>query len=450
MRTDPYACAGPGSAATILTVLLPTSHPLRKELHDEVHARPPLPLVSPCRVSCFALLSGNEDRSREWQALRELGARFGVNVSEAPAGYLAADFGAFRLKWERHTEFSRYVIVAAGAVEKPFTQPAIDAIPGDWLTALPGKTIFAGHAEVVASQTCEPADLARLSADSFGDRPLVGSSVADGAAIALTDFRIDEGGYSRLLIVDRGLTPPQAGRIVQSLLEIDLYRLLALLAFPVARELSPLLARDERELAEVANLLVRANAPSEPLLLDRLTSLQAEIERYEADHHYRFGAAEAYHEIVQRRLQQLREQRIGSLQTWQEFMERRLAPAMSTCSAAMARLESLSQRVTRATQLLSTRIGITRESQNQQLLESMNQRAAAQLRLQATVEGLSVAAVTYYIVGLVKYLAEGLAESGWRIDAGIVTAVSIPLIAAIVFVLVRRVRRSVARQTEES
>lgn len=429
-------------------MLANVSHPLREELHEEVHARPPLPLASPCRVTCLALLCDNEAISREWQGLRELGRRFGSPVPQTPAGYYSGDFGAFRLKWERHTEFSRYVFVVDGAAGEPFSHPAIDVVPADWMSGLPGQIIFAGHAEVVAARACEAADLERLSASSFGDRALVGSIIAEDAATALTDFRIDEQGYSRLLLIDRGLTPAQTGRAVQSLLEIDLYRMLALLAFPVARKLSPLLARDERELAEIANQLVKADAPSEPVLLDRLTSLQAEIERYEADHHYRFRAAEAYHELVQRRLVQLREQRVGSLQTLQEFMERRLGPAMNTCDAAMARLESLSQRVTRATQLLSTRIGITRELQNQQLLESMNQRAAAQLRLQATVEGLSVAAVTYYIVGLVKYLADGLAESGWRIDPGTVTAVSIPLVAALVYVAVRRVRRSVARQTE--
>ncbi len=431
-------------------MLLPASHPLRDELHDEVHARPPLPLGSPCRVSCLALLCNGEDRAREWQALRELGERCGVEVAATPSGYLAADFGVFRLKWERHTEFSRYVFVVDGAEGEPFARPAIEAAPPDWVRALPGRVIYAGHAEIVAARACDPPDLERLSARAFGDRPLVGSVIADDSAIALTDFRIDEGGYSRLLLVDRGLTPAQAGRAVQALLEVDLYRMLALLAFPVARELSPLLSRDERELAGIAHELIRADAANEPVLLDRLTALQAEIERYEADHKYRFGAAEAYHEIVQRRLLQLREQRVGTLQTWQEFMERRLAPAMNTCGAAMARLESLSQRVTRATQLLSTRIGITRELQNQQLLESMNQRAAAQLRLQATVEGLSVAAVTYYIVGLVKYLADGLADSGWLVDPGIVTAVSIPLVAALVYLAVRKVRRSVARQTEGS
>jgi uncharacterized membrane-anchored protein len=47
--------------------------------------------------------------------------------------------------------------------------------------------------------------------------------------------------------------------------------------------------------------------------------------------------------------------------------------------------------------LLSTRVNVDRQLQNQKLLKSMNERARMQLRLQTTVEGLSVAAVTYYV-----------------------------------------------------
>jgi uncharacterized membrane-anchored protein len=310
--------------------------------------------------------------------------------------------------------------------------------------------LYAGHAEVSAGEIESGEGFARISRESFGGRALVGSLIAGGLATVVTDFRIDEQGYSRLLLIDRGMTAAQCGRAVQALLEVDTYRLLALLAFPVARHLSPQLARDERELSSIANELVDIDKTQEPVLLERLTRLQAEIERYEADHHYRFGAAEAYHEIVQRRLEQLREERVDSLQTLQEFMERRLGPAMNTCVAVMARMESLSQRVTRATQLLSTRIEITREGQNQQLLESMNQRAAAQLRLQGTVEGLSVAAVTYYIVGLISYLAEGLEGVAFLPSPGVITAISIPIVAILVALGVRRIRRAVEHQVEQS
>ena len=425
------------------------SHPLRRALHDEVHARPPLSLPTPSRLTCLALMSTADELAREIALLGEITSFHGLSPPKADAGHCVIEAPGFRLKWERHTEYSRYVIAVDGAGSHPFSEPATASLPRDWLERLPGQMLYAGHAEVIGSSAESGESLATISSDSFGGRALVGSVIAGGLATVLTDFRIDEQGFSRLLLIDRGMTPAQCGRAVQALLEVDTYRLLALLAFPVARELSPQLARDERELSSIANELVNIDKTQEPILLERLTRLQAEIERYEADHHYRFGAAEAYHEIVQRRLEQLREERVDSLQTMQEFMERRLAPAMNTCVAVMARMESLSQRVTRATQLLSTRIEITREGQNQQLLESMNQRAAAQLRLQGTVEGLSVAAVTYYIVGLIGHLAEGLEGFHSLPSAGVITAISIPVVALLVALGVRRIRRTVEHQMEQ-
>jgi uncharacterized membrane-anchored protein len=429
-------------------VTVDRSHPLRRALHDEVHARPPLSLPTPSRLTCLALMSSADEVAKEIALLGELAVQHGLPSPKGEAGHCVIEAPGFRLKWERHTEYSRYVISVDGAGSRPFAEPATASLPRDWLERLPGQMLYAGHAEVVPGGTAWGEGFATTSNESFGGRALVGSLIAGGLATVLTDFRIDEQGFSRLLLIDRGMTPAQCGRAVQALLEVDTYRLLALLAFPVARELSPQLARDERELSSIANELVHIDKTQEPVLLERLTRLQAEIERYEADHHYRFGAAEAYHEIVQRRLEQLREERVDSLQTLQEFMERRLAPAMNTCVAVMARMESLSQRVTRATQLLSTRIEITREGQNQQLLESMNQRAAAQLRLQGTVEGLSVAAVTYYIVGLIGYLAQGLDGLSFLPSAGVITATSIPVVAILVALGVRRIRRAVERQVD--
>lgn len=427
---------------------LPTSHPLRNELHDEVHARPPLTLKPPARLSCLAMSSPASALEQEWQLLRELAALHGAVIPEQAAGHVVIETTHWRLKWERHTEYSRYVIALEGAAASPFLEPATSVLPAEWLARLPGEVIYAGHAEMVTATGADNASAMAAARTHFTHRPLVGSMIAGGLATVVTDFRIGADGYSRMLIFDRGMTAAQAGRAVQALLEVDTYRLLALLAFPVARQLSPQLARDERELSAIAAQLVSADKAQEPLLLDRLTRLQAEIERHEADHHYRFGAAEAYHEIVQRRLEQLREERLDSLQTLQEFMERRLAPAMNTCVAVMARLESLSQRITRATQLLSTRIEITREGQNQQLLESMNQRAAAQLRLQGTVESLSVAAVTYYVVGLISYLADGVESSGLGWSAKMITAISIPIVVIVVALGIRRIRRAVEHHSE--
>ena len=421
---------------------LPPDHPLRVELNDEAHARPPEALSTPLRLSFLALYSDPSQRDAGWEQLCALVRRFGL-APPARANHYSADLGPFRVKWERHTEFTRYKFIVAGAASDPFDPPALRSVPDDWLAAMPGEVMVATHAALIPA-TAEYENHEVVAARHFGGEPLAGAQIAAGAGIALTDFRIRDG-FSRLLVLDRGMTPRQAGRSMQRLLEIDTYRLMALLALPVAHSLTPWLNGAERELAQITAALVDSDETTEPQLLERLTRLEAEIESRESAHHYRFTAAAAYYELVQRRIEELREVRIQGLPTFREFTERRLAPAMNTCRSVSARLESLSQRVARATQLLSTRVDVTRERQNQLVLESMNRRAEAQLRLQQTVEGLSAAAITYYVVGLVGYAAKGLKSLGWPVDVELTVALSIPLVALAALLGVRHVRKVVTR-----
>lgn len=261
--------------------------------------------------------------------------------------------------------------------------------------------------------------------------------------MALTDLRVHGDGFGRVLVEDRSLTSRQAGRMVQRLLEIDIYRMVALLALPVAREMLPVLSQCEQELTDIAVALVGASEQDEAGLLDKLTALDAAIASRSAESYFRFGAAAAYYELVQRRIGELREDRLQGLQTFREFIERRLAPAMNTCRSVAMRQELLSSRVARATQLLSTRVAVTRERQNQDVLRSMDRRAALQLRLQSTVEGLSVAAITYYVVGLVGYAAKALASVGVPIKVEIAMGVSIPFVALLMMLGIRNIRRLV-------
>lgn len=426
---------------------VPADHPLRTDLNDEVHARPPERLPVPTRVSFLALMGDGGERDREWGHVCALVRSHGVEPPPAPVTHLSLSLGAFRLKWERHTEFSRYKFIVEGGTDHPFAEPAIDRVPREWLNDIPGRTMVAAHVALVQAEAGVP-DYEAVAERLFSGHTLIGSAIAGGAATALTDWRIHADGFSRVLVHNRSMLPRQAGRMVQRLLEIDTYRVMALLALPIARELGPKLAVYERELAEITAQLVGATAADESQLLQRLTRLEAEIESAEARHHYRFTAAAAYHELVQRRISELREERIQGLQTFQEFTDRRLAPAMNTCASIAMRQESLSRRVARATQLLSTRVDVTREGQNQALLESMNRRAQLQLRLQETVEGLSVAAVTYYIVGLVGYGAKGLKSLGVPLHVEITTGASIPVVAVLVALGVRRIRRAVAAAPE--
>jgi uncharacterized membrane-anchored protein len=432
---------------------LPADHPQRIELNDEVHARPPEPLVAPCRLSYLALLCDAAQREAGWAAVCDLCRRYGVEPPATSVLHFTVDLGPFRLKWERHTEFIRCMFIVEGESDAeggggPFAAPAIAVLPADWVSTLPGQIMVAAHAALVK------ADPGTLDPREIGDRwfegnnPL-GAAVSDGAATVLTDFRIHADGFSRHLMLDHATTPWQAGRIAQRLLEIDTYRIMALLALPAARAAGPLLASWERELAHITASLVSAAEADEPPLLDRLTRLEAEIENQQSETRYRFGAADAYYELTQRRIDELREKRIPGLQTFKEFTERRFTPAINTCRSIAVRQESLSQRVARATRLLSTRVDLKREQQNQALLASLDRRARLQLRLQSTVEGLSVAAFTYYVSALVGHAAEALRASGIAINTDLTVGTSIPIIAIAGGLGIHHIRKVVTKPSGE-
>lgn len=422
---------------------LPENHPQRFELNDEVHARPPDAIDQPASISYLAMFHGGKGKTEELELLTELAGGGRQKLPSRDDTHYNLDLGAFRLRWERHTEFTRYMIIAPDDGHEPFSRPALELLPDDWVVRLPGELMVATHVALIYGAP-EASQFDELSQQYFNGNPLIGSRLADGVAAALTDMRIGADGFSRLLVMNAGMQSLQAGRMIQRLLEIDTYRVMALLAFPVARKLGPMLFEAETKLAEITRTLLNDEEVDDARLLNDLIRLQASLENRESRHNFRFGAAAAYHDVVQRRINELREQRVEGLQTFREFTERRLVPAINTCEAVARRQDSLSRRTARTTQLLSTRVDVGRAKQNMALLESMNRRAMLQLRLQQTVEGLSVAAITYYVVSLIDYLAQSVAASGAPIAPHLVTAISIPMVALTVAVSIRRVRKYLA------
>ncbi|MEO5376063.1 MAG: DUF3422 domain-containing protein [Alphaproteobacteria bacterium] len=440
-------------------------HPLRHELAQEVHARPHEELQRPVRVSHLAVTGGAAEAERA--AITDLCHRVGAPVPAPFANYLSVDLGRFRLRWERHSEFSTYTFfriepadtflrvepvdtfLRVEPFDDPFASPALAVVPAEWLDGLPGQVLTALHLAVVVGDDGELPD---LSPWFGGSQPAVGSRVNGGAGAAWTDFRLHEG-FGRILVRDSHLTRGQTGRLVQRLLEIETYRMMALLALPVARELAPHLERIEAGVAAIVAELAHGEGEGEGggdarVLLGRLTQLAAEAEGLAAETGYRFSAARAYHAIVHRRIEALREQRIAGTQTVAEFMERRLAPAMLTCESTAERMEVLSRHLARAGDLLRTRVDIALEENNRDLLRSMDRRAHMQLRLQETVEGLSVVAISYYLLSLLGYAAKGAHAVGLAVDSDIVKLVGMPLVIALVAISVRRLRRAVGRQQE--
>jgi uncharacterized membrane-anchored protein len=417
-------------------------HVWRRELNDEVHARPPDSLRTPSSICYIARLPKRDPLSGAGKdLLGDLLRRFGQQRPDRATNHFTTALDERRLRWERHTEYNRYTFVAPDA--------GVDwqgkCIPEDWLEEMQGEVLVGVKAKVIGPEAGDKS-IEELSAEYFNGNTLIGARVADNNAVALTDFRIQEDGFSRLLLINEDMSEQQTGRVMQRLLEVETYRMMALLALPVARELAPTLDEDEAELAAVGEALVDAESHHEQDWLDRLTRLSASSQVRHQRSNYRFAAADAYYEIVLLRINELRETRIHGVQTFAEFTTRRLTPAVKTYRAVSQRQRSILEQMARATKLLSTRIDISRQQQNQSLLESMNRRAKTQLRLQATVEGLSVAAVTYYVVGLIGTLAKGVALMGVPMNITIVTAASIPVVAGLTYLGIRRLRKKISRE----
>jgi uncharacterized membrane-anchored protein len=142
--------------------------------------------------------------------------------------------------------------------------------------------------------------------------------------------------------------------------------------------------------------------------------------------------------LVGKRLEQVFEQRVSGMQTMRQFLERRLTPGIRTCESVRDRLEDLSRRIHRTTSLLRTRVEVSIESQNQKLLESMDKRSSLQLRLQQTVEGLSVVAIGYYLLSLLGYGFAGLQEWGYPVNKVIASGIAMPIVLLLVYLAVRR------------
>jgi uncharacterized membrane-anchored protein len=420
-------------------------HPLRAPLNNEFHARPPLPLIGATLVSHLAFKHGAPLSTSERAHITQLSqAHTAVSIDSSDA-HLLLETTSFRLRWELHTEFSSYTFfkpLVSGEVLDP-EATAFDAVDPAWLGAIPGKLIVACHIELRATDEVSPESiLAELGPNG---RPMVAARVADNAAWVFSDLKVNNG-FSRFLVLNGGMTQRQTGRTVQRLVDIETYRIMALLGLPIAKEVGQWLYKSEKQLAALMDRIGQAKTPEdERHILAALSLLAAEVEHSIARTTFRFGAARAYHGLVTQRIEELRETRIRGLLTFDEFMQRRLQPAMATCAAIGRRQEELSGRVARNSQLLRTRVDIELERQNQELLGQMNQRAKLQLRLQETVEGLSIVVLTYYGSQLVNYLAKG-SKGLHHLDSDVITALSIPLIAGLLAWATRRMRKKLATE----
>lgn len=416
----------------------------RQELYCELNAVAHELLSIPAQISHIVLLSDRQWVDQERQLISELCDQYNVLPPRNRDNEFSATLGDLLFRWERHTEYSTYAVYLSGPFQTPFEHPPIRLLPHKWLASLPGEILVATH--VALDDRMRPKRSLSELAQLFSSNTVIGSKVAGGSATVWSDNQIHEDGFGRILIHDENLRSRQIGRLVQRLLEIETYRMLAMLPLPMTRQMIPQLARADQRLAEIISRNTELTSiEDEQRLLDELTLLAAEIEGLSALTSYRYNASRAYYDIVKLRITELREERIEGLQMLEEFMFQRLSSAMGTCELVYSKLENLSLHVARASELLRTRVDISMEAQIRDLLKSMDQRAHVQLRLQETVEGLSVVVLSYYLVGLIGYGLKALKSTGHDINVDLMTGIAIPVVVVVVFLAIRGIRSMVSK-----
>lgn len=419
-------------------------HPQRYAIVNELHARPYPVLEVPCHAVHLAIKepvdAANRDRALDRQHLIALLDRHGAGHPQPDANHHSDTIGKHILKWESHTEFVTYTAFGKGISARAFDPAEAEVFPEDWVQAAPGKRLVSLLIRVEEMPADENVLQARLE-DWFVGESLAVSRVVDGAAIVAGDFRIDPAGLMRFAVFVRpGTGKRRVGRIVQRLCEVETYRSMSMLGLVRARALSAKLNALDPQLSALVTALDTTERSPETAL-HQLLQISAELESLAVKYTFRFGATGAYEALVNQRIEVMREQRMNGRQSFGEFMMRRYDPAMRTVKSAESRLKSMAERAQRAAELLRTRVDVERSAQNQKLLESMDRRADLQLRLQHTVEGLSVVAISYYAVSLAGYVTYPLAKT-LEISKETLMVGLTPLVVGLVWLMVRRIRRS--------
>ncbi|MEM1073970.1 MAG: DUF3422 domain-containing protein [Pseudomonadota bacterium] len=420
-------------------------HPLRYKMANELHARPFPTMHAPCTAAYIAIKQPDDavsrDRTKDLAHLTALLDRYGATHPQPGATHYYGQIGRHWLKWEQHTEFITYTVFSETGSARAFDPVQFEVFPADWLKQAPGHRVTSVLIDI-RERPAEGAVIDDLLSEWFVSESLAAASVIDEAAVIAGDFRIDPNGHMRFAVFSSPHTSDRRiGRVVQRLCEIETYKSMSMLGFARVRAIQPQLTELDTQITSLMGAMSSEDAKAEATLND-LLAISAELETLAAQCSFRIGATGAYEALVNQRIEALREERFHGRQHFAEFMMRRYAPAMRTVTSAERRLDAMSSRSVRAANLLRTRVDVERSAQNQALLESMDRRSDLQLRLQRTVEGLSVVAISYYAVSLVGYMLYPMAEAT-ELSKGTLTALVTLPVVLFVWWAIRRLRASV-------
>ncbi|WP_176506894.1 MULTISPECIES: DUF3422 domain-containing protein [Pseudomonas] len=401
-------------------------HPQRTALHNELHARPSLYFDGPAHVFHLALLGGDA-------ACAALLQRCCPDAIDAEAAQGITRLDGHPFKWERHTEFFTLTLVVPCSADD-----------SEWQALPPvlAEAIAPQAAQVINAVQVLVRDELGLDLRHYGFKDPCGSCVGGGDAVVWSDFRLTADGTNRFLFINRRLNAYRQGRMIRRLLEIETYRMMASLTLTTAKALSQELDGFDKTLMQLSERSAGGDGHDSKALLEAIAHLSRQVVSRTVKTRHRFGATQAYAQLVFERLGELRESHVGDCQRLGVFIERRFKPTVRYCAATEQRLEQLAKNVANLGDLLQARVQVEMEEQNAGILRSLNARADAQVKIQRAVEGLSIIAITYYLLNLFKLLYGGLNVLGMGLTARDALMGMAPPVLLVLLVILMRIRQA--------
>lgn len=416
-------------------------HPLRGVINSELHSRPPMDVSTPALVHHAVLLAGPNGKLHD--LITPLCQQFNIVLPGPDERHIIRDVKDGTLKWERHGEFETLTHVFPTSEDGPLDEDSRAKKVESWtaIEDLLSKYRPASQLNAVQIQILMRGRTRLTSPPKHKPSAMIGAQVNGGAATLWSDFAIAPSGYTEIILEVEEMRAKRCGRLVQRILEIETYRYMALMGFPVARKAQADLRMHNAELNSIiTDLDLALGTDASQSLLDRIQDLSHRTNKMFGDTEFRFAATKAYYAIVESRLEELREERIVSYSRPSTFLKRRMQPAIDHSSAIGRQRETLERRLTETSQLLRTKVETGLADQNRQLLEQIKTSTQSQVRLQKAVEGFSVVAISYYLVSLLAIFLKGGEKAGLFKGWEIYEAALAPIAIILVVLLIRRVR----------
>ncbi|MFO0690309.1 MAG: DUF3422 domain-containing protein [Myxococcota bacterium] len=416
---------------------------LAQKLSQEWHARPRINLPTLFRCTHVVELGDASVLAAGRARLVDYCRRSGQSGPASDASFHLACADDSFVRWEQHTEFVTHSVFQASDGSAPFAAIPFEGLEAEFRAGLLASRFFGTRIEVVRPPASDPTGHA-LARTLFGAGEVYGGRMSAGTAIVWSAFQPDADGFTRILIVSAGGHDERLSRLTHRLLDLESYRILAMMGLPVARAVMASLSGHEREMDAIMGQLQDARASEqEEAALQSITRLASLVEHMAFGNAFRFAASRAYARIAERRCEEVDEVVLDDHQRFTQFLLRSLQPAMRTCEAAELRMQRIAEQTARAAGILETMAEVSQKRQNQEIMRSLAKSASLQVELQQAVEGFSIFAISYYVVGLLGYVLKWLKTTGIGVSLEALTGAAVPFIVLLVWAFVVRARRRI-------